>query len=169
MAMITMNESDMEFGPFDEEYLYKIEHSALHNSIGKGVKIAEFVFYENSSKCFWIVEAKSSSPCPQNVEDFSKFIHDIEEKLTNAFLLLNSTILSRHEETDIPTAFLSTRLKETTYKFFLVIRGHAEAWLPPLQDAVGIALNRYLKSWNIAPNSILVINDSMARNRGLIV
>jgi len=166
--MITINESGMNFGPFDGNYLYEIEHSDLHNSIGEGVKIAEFVFYENSSKCFWIVEAKSSSPRPQNVEDFSKFIHDIEEKLTNAFLLLNSTILTRHEDSDIPTTFLSTRLKETTYKFFLVIQGHAKEWLPPLQDAMGIALNRYLKTWNIAPNSILVINDSIARNRGII-
>ena len=168
MAMKTVEESGMDFGPFDENYLYEIEHSDLHRAIGKGIKIAEFVFYEDSSKCFSIIEAKSSSPRPESGENFSKYIHEIEEKLTNAFLLLNSAILKRHGNPNIPAVIMNTKLDEPAYRFFLVIRGHEKEWLPPLQDAMNMVLNRYLKTWNIAPNSVLVINDEIARSKGLI-
>jgi len=169
MAMKTVKESGMEFGPFDDNFLYEIEHSDLHKSVGEGIKIAEFIFYEDRSECFWIIEAKSSSPRPASSEDFSRFIREIEEKLTNALFLLNSALLERHRRPDIPTTFVSVGLNMANYKFILVIREHAKGWLPPLQDAMNRALSRYVKTWNISPMSMLVLNDDMAKSRNMII
>ena len=54
------------------------------------------------------------------------------------------------------------------HRLILVIHGHQPTWLPPIQDALRKELNSLVKIWNLGPNSVVVINDEMARSRGLI-
>ena len=42
--MITIQESGMTFGNFDEKDIYKIENSAGHQGLGDGFKIVEFTY-----------------------------------------------------------------------------------------------------------------------------
>ena len=59
--MITINESGMTFGPFEESCVFKIESSQLYQNVQKNeVKTVEFVLKESGQQS--IVEAKSSSP-----------------------------------------------------------------------------------------------------------
>lgn len=44
--MVQINESNMVFGDFEEDRIFKIEKSKLHNKIGNGIKVVEFVFLE---------------------------------------------------------------------------------------------------------------------------
>ena len=41
--MITIKESDMEFGTFQKEDVFRNEDSALHHSFGEGIRTKAFI------------------------------------------------------------------------------------------------------------------------------
>lgn len=164
--MITIRESGMAFGPYDERDIFEIEKSGLIRSIQPGVKSAEFVLIKNGY--LWIVEVKSSSPKPGNQEKFDSFIEEIHEKFANTFLVVNAAKIGRHNASEFPSSFGSMDIKKAQYKFFLVIKGHRTEWLPPLQDALQMVMNRLVKACNIAMPAVFVMNDTLAREKGLI-
>ncbi len=117
----------------------------------------------------WIVEAKQSSPRPETQPNFDDFLLEIQEKLTNALTLSVATWLKRHSTyEELPNSFQTLDLKKASFRLILVIKGHQEAWLPPLQDALKKALNPTIKTWNLSATSVVVLNDTMARLQGLI-
>lgn len=167
-------ESEMTFGPYPEGHCFYIEKSDCYAAIQEHVQMAEFLLLianTGRSPALWIVEAKSSTPRPETQPNFDEFIAEIREKLVNAFSLGWASCMRRHEsaEAELPGVFKALDLSQTDVKFVLVIRGHQEEWLPPLQDALGIALRSTVKTWAFAPTSVAVINDVMARQYGLIL
>lgn len=164
--MIMIRESGMDFGPFNENDIFEIEKSSLMSSMKSKIKSAEFILNKNSY--LWIIEAKSSSPRPDNKENFDNFIEEIHEKFANTFLIFNAAKIGRHDASEFPSSFKNINIKEVQYKFFLVIRGHKEEWLYPLQDAMQLVMYRLVKACNIARPAIFVINDTIAREKGLI-
>jgi hypothetical protein len=60
-------------------------------------------------------------------------------------------------------------LSHVDVRFILVINGHKEEWLPPLQDALRAALRSTVKTWSFSPTSVAVLNDVLARQYGLIL
>lgn len=164
--MITISESGMVFGPFDETQVYHIEKSRLYNGINN-VKTVEFIL-ELGGQTLQFVEAKSSSPrpTPDNNVDFDDFIVEISEKFLHSLNLYYSAILKRHEETnDIPNGFEKLNNENLSIKFLLVIKGHKIDWLPPICDALNRKMISYESIWNF---EIAVINDDMALKRRLI-
>ena len=73
--MVTIQESGMTFGPFQEDQIYWIEKASAYKSLGQGIKSVEFVYKKNADKLFFI-EAKSSSPNPLR-ESIDNYIKDI--------------------------------------------------------------------------------------------
>ena len=59
-------------------------------------------------------------------------------------------------------------IQQRRFCFILIIKGHQEAWLPPLQDALKKALKPLTKIWNLPPTAVVVLNDTLAQERGLI-
>ncbi len=55
-----------------------------------------------------------------------------------------------------------------SFNLVLIINGHDEAWLSPLQEALKISLKPTVKIWNLSPTSVKVLNDHGARELGLI-
>lgn len=166
-------ESGMTFGPYPDGRCFYIEKSRVYTAIQGNIKIAEFLLLrmENAkSPALWVVEAKSSTPRPETKPNFDEFIAEIREKLVNAFSLGWASCLRRHPlaEAELPAAFKTLDLSQTDVKFFLVIKGCQEAWLPPLQDALKDALRTTVKTWALAPTSVVVINDNLAQKYGLI-
>ena len=167
MAMKTVDESGMRFGPFDKENLFEIEKSELYRRIENGVKVVEFIFTANDGSCY-AVEAKSSSPRPGNHIDFKKFISEIEEKFSNTLMILLSSVAGRHDTEELPHSLMSVDAKHCQCKLFLVIKGHKKEWLHPIQDAMNLAMNRYIRTCGDPRIDVLVINDEIARSRKLI-
>lgn len=61
-------ESEMHFGPYDEQDLFHIEKASLYKNLGEGIKTVEFVLrYREKSICF--VEAKRSMPNAENRQE----------------------------------------------------------------------------------------------------
>ena len=167
-------ESGMTFGPYPENQCFYIEKSRTYASIQKGVQMAEFLLLRIRKKAppvIWVVEAKSSSPRPEMQPNFDDFITSIREKMVNAFSLGWASCLQRHQhaETECPESFKALDLSQTNVRFVLVINGHQEVWLPPIQEALTKALQATIKTWAFPPASVAVINDDLARRYGLIL
>ena len=170
MTTEPISESGMTFGPYPEGHCFYIEKSQTYQKIKEGVKIAEFLLLHSQDESIvWIVEAKQSSPRPENQPNFDAFILEIQEKLTNALTLSVATCLKRHSTyEELPNSFQTLDLKKASFRLILVINGHPEEWLPPLQDALKKALKPTIKTWNLSATSVVVLNDKMAISQGLI-
>lgn len=166
-------ESGMTFGPFPTGHCFHIEKSETYRRVQSGVKMAEFLLLrpkKGEAAAVWVVEAKSSSPKPATQPDFDEFIEEIREKLTNALSLGIAVFLKRHEATyvDLPGPFQQLDLSNTDFRFVLVIKGHEEAWLSDLADALTIALRSIVNIWALSLSTVVVLNDGMAKQYGLI-
>ena len=177
--MITINESGMSFGPYAETHCFQIENSPLHDSVQPGVQIAEFLLIQDGEgkhpPKVLIIEAKSSTPNPKSplpaaAETFSAFIAEINDKLLNALTLGVTACIGRHAESGqvLPAAFTTLPLDKTIFRLILVVNGHKAEWLPPLQEALAQSLRITSRTWDLGAGSVLVLNDELARRRGLI-
>jgi len=166
-------ESKMVFGPYPKGDCFYIEKSTTYLKVGQGVKMAEFLLLrtrDDKPPVIWVVEAKSSSPNPKNTQRFDVSIKEICEKLVNAFSLGVASCLKRHPqaEDELPEAFKTLDFSSLEFRFVLVIKGHKEEWLSPVQDALKKLLSSIVKTWALSPTSVAVINDKQARDYGLI-
>ena len=168
--MISIRESGMTFGPFQDSECFRVETSQLYAAIQGDVKIAEFVLLRSgTSPAFWIMEAKSSSPRPETQPNFDEFVTDIRDKWVNAFSLVFASCLERHPVTgtDFPTSFQRLDLSKIRVRFCLVINGHKDEWLPGIQDALNKALRPTAKTWALGAMPVCVINEEGAQKYGL--
>ena len=173
MTPNTIKESGMTFGPFNSGYYFHIEKSRLYNQIQSGVKMAEFLLLQPNGERphgVWVVEAKSSTPRPDNERDFDIFIATVHDKLLNAFSLTLAALLRRHSDTQdgLPEAFRTLDLSSIRFTFILVVKGHKEGWLPPLNDALARSLKTTIKTWGIKEPAVAVMNECIAQERKLI-
>ncbi len=171
---LTILESNMLFGPFNQDHCFYLEKSELYQKLQHGVQIAEFLLIKIQQQVqnVWIIEAKSSSPRPQTQPAFDAFIAEIADKMRNALLLTLALKLGRHgadAQMLLPADFQTLDLSTTRFKFILVIKNHLDAWLVPLQEALNRclwALNKSLGS--LSPLPVVVLNETLARQHGLI-
>lgn len=160
--MMTINESGMVFGPFNEKQVYQIEKAEAYTSLGKGVKAVEFIYRKNKDKLFF-VEAKKSSPMPSS-QDFSAFIEDIAEKFLHSFNLWLTLKLNLRKDSSADKV-LAVSVESQAICFVLVINGHEEEWLPPIKAALERKMMAEIKIWHSA---IIVLNDKLAERKKLI-
>jgi hypothetical protein len=166
-------ESGMTFGPYPEGSYFYIEKSAAYRAIKESVKMAEFLLLKTRKAKphqVWIIEAKSSSPRVEAQPNFDEFIAEIRDKLINAFSLGLALRLGRHKNAsaDLPARFKNLNCALLDFRFVLVINGHHDDWLPPLHDALTKELYATVKTWGLSPCAVVVMNDSLAREHGLI-
>lgn len=166
-------ESGMTFGPYPAGHCFYIEKSACYEKVQEGVQMAEFLLLKQQQQgpTVWVVEAKSSSPRPETKPNFAEFIDEIRTKLTNGFLLAVAARLQRHPaaENELPDAFKTLDLKARGFRFVLVINGHKQEWLEPLQSALVQALKPVVKTWALPATSVAVLNHELAQQHGLIL
>lgn len=168
MNTISIFESGMEFGPYPEESCFYIEKSKTYTSIQNRVKIAEFLWINGAN--IWVVEAKSSSPHPHNLEGFKAFLADIRQKMQNALLLFIAMRLGRYGDgvMELPQYLRDTDLAATKFTFVLVIRNHPKEWLSQVQIAMDAELYACARAFGVEPPFVAVINEEIARRKDLM-
>lgn len=171
--MEPFDESGMTFGPFPSGYCYRIELSGAYQNIMQGVKIAEFLLLRqqhDKPPTIWVVEAKSSTPRPETNPNFQEFIDEICAKLSNAMALCMAIRMNRHPDftDELPEAFKNIELGTINFRLMLVVNGHHEAWLAPLQEALSKALHPFVKTWSLPGTAVIVLNETMAQKYGLV-
>lgn len=172
MNFVTIIESGISFGPYSKDDCFYIEHSAAYEKIKGGIKMAEFLWIVKRRRKakIYVVEAKSSSPRPENKENFQEFVSEIREKLVNALVLFLGLRLGRHEGAgdEIPENLRDADLATIGFTFVLVVRNHREEWLVPLQDALNVQLNSTARTFGLQSPYVAALNEEMAGSLGLI-
>ena len=163
--MKEITESGMTF-LVDEKKCFHIEKSIFVNSFD-GMAKCEFVELREDSS-LKLVEAKTSFSNPGNPNDFFKNIQDIVRKFYDSILIVNAVLLRHDSNMDIPIEYKHIDLKKAEYFFYLVIKNHQQAWLPPVSDALKQKMKPIFRLWNIPDVSVKVFNEDSARNKGLI-
>lgn len=171
--MRSIEESGMTFGPYDDADCFWIEKSKTYQTVQDGMKMAEFLLLRRLGErppCIWIVEAKRSSPHPKNQQEFDDFIGEIREKMENAIGLGIACMMKRHVKIadEVPSSFCSIDLSVVGFRFVLVMNGHQEDWLEPLQKALQTQLKVIAKAWSLGASFVVVVNHEMAKEKGLI-
>lgn len=167
---VTIEESGMTFGPFLEEHFFYVEKSNIYNKLKNGLPIAEFLLIKSDKNSLLVVEAKSSSPNPSNRESqlqFDEFITEISRKLLNAFTMGLTLCLGRHVDNidELSNSFQDLDYASVTIIFVLVINGHKDEWLAPLNEALQRELKDASKLW---PLKVITINEKVAKKFNLI-
>jgi hypothetical protein len=166
-------ESGMTFGPYPVGQCFYIEKSDCYRQVQEGVQMAEFLLLRQQQQgtTMWVVEAKSSSPMPETQPNFAEFIDEIRSKLTNGFLLGIAARLQRHPvaENELSDSFKTLDLQALGFRFVLVVNGHKQEWLAPLQSALSLALKPVVKTWALPAISVAVLNHELAQQYGLIL
>ncbi|MBF0371463.1 MAG: hypothetical protein HQL52_18640 [Magnetococcales bacterium] len=171
MTIEPIIESGMTFIGFPEEACFRIETSTAYTRRQQNRPIPEFLLLRDSQ--IWIIEAKSSSPNPNNPasrESLTSFADDIGQKMHNAILMFLGLHLGWHGPfgKEMPTTFHNLDLKKTQFKLILIIKGHKKEWLPPINDACRTALSKIMGILGPPPYTVAVINDQMAKKHNLI-
>jgi hypothetical protein len=167
--MITIQESGMTFGHFDEKDIYKIENSAGHQGLGDGFKIVEFTYLR--SNVLFFIEAKSSIPKPESTSDYEAFWQEILEKFENALLLELMGCLRRNQQVynELADNHKNIDWEKVDIRIILVIRPVPKEYLVSITDVFRKRLKKILKLWSIKYANIFVINEEQAIQQNLAV
>ena len=161
--MREIQESGMRF-VVDENRTFFMEESAFVGQLA-GMSKCEFVtMYANGELSS--VEAKTSFSNPDNASGFEQNISDIVRKFMDSLQIVNAVAL-RHEDI-LPKPMRAEKLDAVNYKFYLVIKNHQSDWLQPVSDILKSRLKTFFRLWNIPDTSIKVLNEPLARRKGLI-
>ena len=117
----------------------------------------------------YLIEAKSSSPKPQNAAQFEDFVGDIAQKFADTYTYYNAAHQKRQQPDILPQNLQSTPLARQNYEFCLIINGHQREWLYPVLDQLKIMMKKSLKLWGFDDACVKVINEHGALSKGLIV
>lgn len=162
---MTFEESGMTFS-FDENDIFYIEKSERFNRI-EGAKPCECVVMHDGK--VFLIEAKSSSPRPQNSEQFVTFVGEIAQKFTDSYTYYNAAHQKRQHPDMVSLNLQAIPLARQDYEFCLIINGHKREWLAPVLDQLKIMMKKTLKLWGFDDACVKVVNEQGALSKGLIV
>lgn len=165
--MISINESGLEFGPFEDEDCFQIELSEAIRNLGDGVKIPEFIAHiklePNTDGYIAIVEAKSSIPKEREI-----FFQEIKEKFINAVTIFCASLLGRHPDVlnEIPSNLKVSLQSASDIKLVLVIPAVPDEYLPQITDSLRHLLSVECKIWGLKDKDIFALNHRLAAKHG---
>ena len=174
MSPITLSESGLEFGPFDDDLCFPVERSKLYAGLGEGIKMVEFMLVrpgKNGVTNLLCVEAKTTMPQQGNQPRFDESFTEIRDKMLNALLLFLGARLGRHAGAadELPAGMRELDLATAGVKFVLVVSNARKDWLDPLQNKMNNVMRPIVKTFNLDPLSVVVVDPAGARKHGLIV
>ena len=161
-------ESFMRFS-FEDDAVFRMESDPLLFEL-KGVKSCECVVLIRENVA--LIEAKSSSPRPENKEDFDGWIRGIKEKFSDSLVLFNDIKQKKYGEEAffrMPSKLRELSIDPDKYLIYLIVYENELEWMPGIQDSLREALRDVVEEWNLQDSNIKAINDKTALEMRLIV
>lgn len=163
-----LHESDMELY-YDIDSTFLCEEYISNLNI-RNLKSVEFITIRNNKILF--IEAKKTAPYPKNIDndnsDYNKYINDIYQKVKDSFTIFTSIIM-RIREADICMKFRNSDYKNVEFKLVVIIKNHDKKWCSSIKNALENNLRHFAKVWNWGPFPVVVLNEQMARDKGLVM
>lgn len=161
--MKLIKESEMFFGSYPDDRVFRIENSDTHRRAGEGIHSVEFIYLQENDKLLF-VEAKSSFPrLATSKERYDEFINEIYEKFIHSFDLYIASKVGRY--TELGGMIKDVKDSELKYRFVLVINGHKDEWLLPITEELNSKLKYHKKIWK---SEVVAINEKTAEKFKLI-
>lgn len=169
--MMTIQESDMEFGEYDDSCVFRIEKSAVYKDLSVcGIKTCEFVLLKDNSLFF--IEAKSSCPnhfAANSIEEkkkkYDEYVSEIVQKMKDSIDLYAGMLLNRHNNSEISNTLKNGVNGSRNVVLVLVVKKAEKEWLVPFNDVFKKKLRKEIALWHV--KNFLVINEEMAINMKL--
>ena len=122
------------------------------------------------SYIYTLVEAKSSTPNPQNKDKFENYVASVKEKFVNTLSLTLACCLHRYDQYEnvLPSGFNNLDLSTVNVKFVLVTKEWSDDWLQKLHNVFVKEMSGIAKIWNL-PSLVAVLNDKLAKQKNLII
>lgn len=173
MAVI-IPESDMKFGAYEENQVFRIERSSQYTEKLRpnGIKCCEFILRRGNKLYF--VEAKKSCPKQitadtpeEKITKYNEYIDEVALKMRHSLTLYANILLERYAAEGIPKQLREKNLSNLEVRLVLVVKNAEKEWLVPFQDVFRNVLQDELRIWKIP--SFSIINEATARERKLII
>lgn len=161
-------ESFMKFS-FADDDLFCIEKDPLVIETDD-IKACECVVLVNPNVA--LIEAKSSTPHPNNEVDYQAFLEEIRQKFSDSIRLFSE--MKNGDKGDevrlrIPSNLLSDTTSPSEYRIFLIVHGHHLDWLGGLQETLRDILRDVVTQWNMKDSNVKAFNEDTALENNLIV
>ncbi|QSR36424.1 hypothetical protein CFI10_15835 [Marinobacterium iners] len=164
---VSIAESGVTFGPYNEDDLFHIERWVKHSKLDeKGISSVEFILHRHGkTPKVLLVEAKSTVP-----REHKKFYAEIEKKFVDSLTLWVSLI---HNRLESDGELLGSNLSQQSafalpLSLLLVIPELPDEFLQQANDAFRKKMTHARHLWGLEYNSIFVLNKRLARQQGLI-
>ena len=174
MEQITIYESNMTFGAYNQEDVFHIEKSEIYKELqdgSSGIKTVEFILLKNQNLLF--VEAKTStanyagaSTSEEKKKKREEFIQEITQKWMDSLHIYCSLILKRIHSSEFSEKLSTEEVVTGNFVPILVVKNGYKASLIPLRDLLWEKLKEERKIWNI--QNILILNEEQAREYHLL-
>lgn len=171
--MMTILESEMNFGPFEEDSLFQIEDSEIYKELGDGIRTVEFILrYTKDSIIF--LEAKKSCPNSSNRyeseekrEKFEEYFSSITKKFIDSLQIYLTVILNKYENMSEVGRNLQNvhSIKDVQLKFVLVVKTADITWLAGPLEELKARLLPIRKIWGI---DVAVLNEELAKQYKIV-
>ena len=170
---VYISESDMTFGPFDQDRLFHIDKSDVYRQIGENVKTVEYI-YLNDRKTLQLVEVKTSMPnidtrseSQEKQEKYEKDYQDLTDKFVHSVNLLTAVLLGKHGQMqDVGETLASiSSFRDIRFCFILVVRNSEDQWLAGPKAELDYRLKAFRKIWKA---DVIVLNEELAKKKGLL-
>lgn len=167
---VIIPESDMEFGVYQKEQVFRIEESEQYTKKlrQQGVRCCEFILLRSNKLLF--IEAKKSYPDPINgiIKDKNQYYTDIKkivEKMRHSLDLYANILLNRYPQDGVSEEMKNVENLEI--RLVLVIKNADKSWIIPLQEKFRKELNSEMRIWKI--QDFMILNEEQAKKKHLIV
>ena len=173
MDKIIINESDMNFGPYDKDDLFQIEKSNVYTKdLAKNrVSVTEFILLCDKKLLF--VEAKKTTPnfenCSESQEKLKKYqdyVYSIRDKFVHSVSTYMSMRLGRSDVSELSEKMIQEDIKSLRIVLVLVVKNSYPSSLIHYKEKLDSILKPEKSIWKI--NDVIVISEAMAKKKGLV-
>lgn len=162
-----IRESEMDFGDYDDNKVFKIEKCKLKRKLGDGFKIVEFIALTEQDKLVFI-EAKPVGYIKSvEMQHYHNKLNELCEKFENSIDIFFSIQSHRLEDTknEVGSILKTTDYSKKDIFCYLVIKDAEYNLCSTLTNALNCQMKKRLAIYNI---QLLVINSNTARKFNII-
>lgn len=172
--MDQFHESGMIFQNSEEKTFFKIDDCHTYLSMNKHLKIADFLMLEHKAReteKLFIIEAKQSIPRDENTDRHAEFTNEIISKLVHGLSLGLSLCLKRHHnpQDNFPDRLHKIKLDRVEFKLVVILRSLPVDACNNFRSKLQIQMRHIAKLAKIDIQSILVMNENMAKTYGIVI
>jgi hypothetical protein len=169
---VIITESDMQFGEYSDNLVFKIEDSVQYKKKLRqnGVRSCEFILRRGNNLCF--IEAKKG--CPNQITEnsseekkikYQEYIQEIVGKMRHSLNLYANIMLKRYSQDGVPDQLKDA--ENLNMRLILIVKNAENAWLDPFRDRFRKELGKEMRIWKIP--EFFILNEEQARKKHFVL